>query len=216
LTLSEVRSILDQYVDDNELVVPDSPEYVNLNGPLTDVLFKTKKKKDPNAPMPQPAAPTRLSRKDLFVAWQSRLEPAYALVQVPGSTVVSLGRGAPPQMVLTVSKRSGNKYITTISGPFEVFQVEPNALAKELSHRFACAASVGESSIGKGNVEVLLQGYLVDEVQALLLGDERLSGHGGVKDSPYQLPKGSIQVVLGKGVPARKKKVATGSSSSQK
>jgi translation initiation factor 2D len=215
LTLSEVRSILDQYVDANELVVLDSPAYVNLNGPLTDVLYKTKKKKDPDAPPPQ-AAPTRLLRKDLVAAWLSRLEPAYALVQVPGSTVITLGRGAPPQMVLTVSKRSGSKYITTVSGPFEVFQVEPNSLAKELSHRFACAASVGESSIGKGSVEVLLQGYLVDEVQALLLGDERLSGHGGVKDSPYQLPKGSIQVVLGKGVPVRKKRLVTGSSSTRK
>jgi hypothetical protein len=51
----------------------------------------------------------------------------------------------------------------------------------------------------------MFQGNLAQELQALLLGDEKLSCHGGTKNSEYCLPKGIFEVSL-KGIAKQKKK----------
>ena len=55
-------------------------------------------------------------------------------------------------------------------------------------------------------VEVSFQGHLAKELKVLLAGGaEGHSGHGGAKGGNYKLPKGCIDVVLKKGVPAKRK-----------
>ena len=56
----------------------------------------------------------------------------------------------------------------------------------------------------KGRVEVVIQGNLVEELEAFLV-DENLTNHGGAKGSDYSIPKTVIDVTLRKGVPSRKK-----------
>ena len=156
--------------------------------------------------------PTEVTRKDLAVAWQAKMERAFALVQMPGSHIVSMGRGKGPLVTMEVSKRQNKKFVTKIRG-FEHFGIAASELQHEISHRFACAASIEENPherLKKGHVELILQGNLVDEVEALLIGDESLTSHGGAKDSPYSIPKNAVEVVLRKGVPARKGRGAAG------
>ena len=43
-------------------------------------------------------------------------------------------------------------------------------------------------------MEVLVQGHLKEELEALLTGDERLSSHVGVKNANYNIPQGVIKV----------------------
>jgi len=172
---------------------------VQLDGPLTDALFpKNKKQNKTTTTTTTATVPSSLSHKDLMAQWQARQEPAYALVQVPGNAVLKLGRGKPPVVTIEVTRRQTKKFVTAVRG-LHAFGVDAAALAKDGAHRLACSSSVeGE--------EAQFQGNWADELEALLLGDETLSSHGGVKGSTYNLPKNSIEVVLRKGVPARKKR----------
>lgn len=94
----------------------------------------------------------------------------------------------------------------------EDYGIDASYFAKDVAKRFACAAAVdteaaaGRPALKKGKAECVFQGNIVTELEALLLGDESLSSHGGVKDSEYSVPKQALSITLRKGVPARKKK----------
>lgn len=192
LTIPEARTILEQYLTDNELLNVSSQQ-VRLDGALTDVLYK---KQD---------APESLSRKDLFEKWMDKMEPAFCLVEMPANHIRKLGRGMPPKVSMEVSLRQGRKFITKLRG-LEEFGICPVAFTKDVSRRFACSGTVETNHHRKEHVELVFQGYWVEELRALLLGDERLTSHGGAKNSDYCLPKTVIDVVLKKGVPAKKPK----------
>lgn len=200
LTIKEVRAILEEYISREGLVNSDRPDEVQLDGSLTDALFKKKQATQTN----DVAIPTTLLRKDIMTKWVDCQEAAYALVQLPGNKIIKLSRGKPPVISIEVSRRRGNKFVTVVLG-LEAYGVDAAAFAKDASNRFACASSTTPPSTFSGSTEVLLQGNLAGELEALLLSDESLSAHGGAKDSNYNLPKNSINVVLRKGVPARKK-----------
>lgn len=204
LTVKEVRAILDNYIVREELVTADRPDQVLLDGPLTDAFYKKKKKKSADTSSNGPT-PMALSRKDIVALWLACLEPAYALVQMPGNVILKLGRGKPPVVKIEVSRRQSNKFVTRVFG-LEPFGVDAEALSKDVAHRFACSATVTPAATTNGTTEVLVQGNLADELEALLLSDETLTTHGGAKGSTYHLPKNSVDVVLRKGVPARKKR----------
>jgi hypothetical protein len=55
----------------------------------------------------------------------------------------------------------------------------------------------------KGRVEVVFQGNLVEELEALLM-DKNLISHGGANGSDYCISKNVIDVTLRKGVPGSK------------
>jgi translation initiation factor 2D len=199
LTNPEIRAILEKYCIGNDLVASDASE-VNLDGPLTDALYK----KSNSTP------PTSLTRKELNDAWVQKMEAAYALVQMPGNQIIKMARGAPPMIDMEVSRLGGNKLVTRLRG-LEEYGIDGEHFCKEVSKRFACAGTVVADdpkmgALKKGHVEVVFQGQLVDELKALLIGDERLSSHGGVKGSEYNLPKQCISVTLKKGVSCKKKK----------
>jgi translation initiation factor 2D len=202
LTTKEVRAVLEDYIAKEELIPEKSPDVVMLNGPLTDVLYKRKIKKDTNSTNPS-STPLSLPRKDLVNMWLACQEPAYALVQVPGNAVLKLKRGKPPTITIEVSRRQSSKYLTTVMG-LELFDINADEFAKDVANRFACASTTSKVSPSTAEA-VILQGNFATEIEALLLSDERLTQHGGVKGATYFLPKNSIQVVLKKGVPARKK-----------
>ena len=212
LTLKEARAVLEDYIVREELLVSSVNHQVQLDGPLTDVLYKKQKKsKQASATAAasnssnSEAAPTSLTRKDLITKWQSCLEPAYALVEVPGNAIVKLGRGKPPAVTIEVTRRQSKKFVTCVRG-LENFGVDPVVFSNDVAHRFACSASVTPAASAHGPTEAQFQGNLADELEALLLGDESLTTHGGARGSTYHLPKNSIDVVLRKGVPARKKR----------
>ena len=207
LTAKELGAILDGYIAREELVDTNQPRMIVLDGPLTDALFG-KKKKQPNESLPE-----RLPRKDVVAKWKNKMQSAFALVELPGNRIVRLGRGKPPVVSIEVSMRQSRKFVTRVRG-LEHFGLDARAVCKDVSHRFACSGSAEETPANRaalptGHVELVFQGNLSTELEALLLGDDSLTSHGGAKDSPYRLPKNAIDLVLRKGVPARKKKEAT-------
>ena len=194
LTQPEVRAILDHYLTSNELLNRGT---ATLDAPLTAALFK----KDRNPP-------TSISRKDLNDRWMSAMEDAYALVEMPGSKILKLKRGSPPKVLLEVEKRQNKKFITRVRG-VEEYGIHAEDFCRDVAKRFACSGAV-ETDVGrraalkKNQVELVFQGNLVEELRALLVGDDRLSTHGGVKRSDYCVLKQSIEVDLKKGVPVKK------------
>jgi translation initiation factor 2D len=202
LTLKEIRSILDDYIDRENLVDPSNRNMILVDGPLKDALYKQKKQSD-NAT----SVPTHIPRKDIITAWTTKMESAFALVEVPGNKVIRIGRGQAPCIAIEVSRRQSNKFVTEVRG-YEDFGLDAETLCHEISQRFACASTIvtTQSSSKRATTELLIQGNLAQELEALLTGDASKTKHGGAKDSPYCLPKNSIQKVLRKGVPAKGKK----------
>jgi translation initiation factor 2D len=219
LTTPEVRAILDTYIEREDLTNRETvpPGFVLLDGPLTDALYGKKKQQqqDSTTTAPIPPPPDRLSRKDIVPLFTSKLLAAYALVEMPGSTITKLARGHPPPVEIEVTRRQTNKYVTRVRG-LEEYGIDPNYLSRDMSKRLAVSSTIetdptenGRAALSKkGYVEIVFGANIVDELEALLTGDESISNHGGVKDtSDYvTIPKDVIHVTLRKGVPARKKK----------
>jgi translation initiation factor 2D len=207
LTKPEARAILDDYIARESLVNPFRPDMIRLDRPLTEVFFHKSDRRD-DTPDSDAPPPLHMTRKEVAERWLGKLEQAFALVELPGRHTLRLGEGKPPEVSFEVS-RGGAKYITRLRG-LEDFGVDPLAFAREVSKRFACAATINLDPKGanckKGYVELVFQGHLVDELRALLVGDDRLTSHGGAKGSRYGLPRKAIHVTLKKGVPAKKKK----------
>jgi len=210
LTLPEVKKILDGYLQrESSLMVTKST--VALDGPLTDALYGKKSSE---------VAPERLSRKDLSKRFVDKMSPAYCMVQMPGSHVLKLGRGTPPKVQIEVVKRQSKKFVTRLRGLEEYLGggsvVEPSIFCKVISKRLAISGSVdsdpassGRAALPKkGFVEYVFGANIVDELEALLTGDESLSDHGATKGGwAYpRIPGSAIEVTLRKGVPARKKR----------
>lgn len=83
--------------------------------------------------------------------------------------------------------------------------------SKDVSKRFASSGAIDNNpeksaALKKGCVEVVFGGHLLEELMALLTANEKLTSHGGAKNSPYCVPKGAIEVKLGKGITKKKKK----------
>lgn len=80
--------------------------------------------------------------------------------------------------------------------------------SKDVSKRFACNASIDEepvTALKKGHVQVLFQGNLEKELKSLLTGNEKISSHGGVKNSDYNIPSGVIEIELKRGVSSKRR-----------
>lgn len=202
LTLKEMRAILDDYIDRENLVDPSNPNMIVIDGPLKDALYKQKKQSENAA-----SIPTNIPRKEIITAWTAKMEGAFALVEVPGNKVLRIGRGKAPCVTIEVSRRQSNKFVTQVRG-YEDLGLEAETLCHEVSQRFACASTIvtTQSSSKRATTELLIQGNLAQELEALLTGDASKTKHGGAKNSPFCLPKYSIQKVLRKGVPAKGKK----------
>ncbi|KAL9180734.1 hypothetical protein ACHAXT_011187 [Thalassiosira profunda] len=210
LTKTECRALIEGYIETESLVDPKSKGRILINGPLCDALYKLPKKG--KQPGQSAEYPTSVKRKDLIEKWTEKMDKGHAVVQMPGSKILHLARGAPKPVDIEVEFRQGNrrKFLTHIRG-FEEYGIDGRALSQDVSHRFACSASVepepvGRPALKKGRVEIVFQGHLAEELTALLTGDATKSSHGGAKGAEYSLPKSVIDVKLRKGVPARKKR----------
>jgi len=210
LTKTECRALLENYIEKESLLDPKGKGRVLVNGPLCDALYRISKKNKQAGQTTE--YPTSVKRKDLIEKWIERMDKGHALVQMPGSKILNLGRGGPKPVDIEVEFRQGNrrKFLTRLRG-MEEYGIAGEALSQDVSQRFACSSSietdpVGRPALKKGRVELVFQGHLSEELTALLTGDEKMTSHGGVKGSEYSLPKSVINVMLRKGIPARKKR----------
>jgi len=118
LTTPECRDILNRYVVDNSLVDEFDPENITLDGPLCDAVFRKTKKELQHGKNEYQESVTR---KELNIKWLEKMEKAYAIVELPGSKIISMKRGLPPKITFVVeSRQSRKKFITRVRGVEEV------------------------------------------------------------------------------------------------
>jgi translation initiation factor 2D len=234
LTLPEVRKILDSYLERESLTINKGS--VLLDGPLTDALYKQKKNNKQSKQQQQqqdgaekdvssnePFYPEKVSRKEISKLYINKLGTAYALVSMPGSNIIKLSIGLAPKVSIEVIRRQSRKFITRLRGLEEYFgccakPIDSTKFCKDISKRLAISGSIdadpqsnGRAALArKGYVEYIFGANIVDELEALLTGDDSLSDHGGAScgsswDYP-RIPLDVIDVTLRKGVPARKRR----------
>ena len=210
LTMPECREILNEYIMKNTLVDEYDPEMVKLDGPLVDVLFRKTKKQVAASGGAKTDYPEAITRKELNERWLTKLDVAYAIVSMPGSNIVSMKRGKPAKVSFEVEARQNRKkFITRVRG-LEEYGINGTDFANDVAKRFACSATVednptGRAALKKGHTELVFQGHLVEELQALLTGNSKVTSHGGAKGGNYSLPKNIFDINLRKGVPKKKK-----------
>jgi translation initiation factor 2D len=85
-------------------------------------------------------------------------QPYHMLVRSPSTTEPKPKAGPPPQIHVTIEKRTGTKVVTRIWN-LESFFIDPQLLAPELQKKCAGSASAGQLTGGKpGLLEVVVQG----------------------------------------------------------
>lgn len=123
LTAHECREILNKYLAKNSLIDEFDPEMTQLDGPLCDALYRKTKRELSLEGMAKSEYEESVTRKDLNSKWLEKLDKAYAIVSMPGNTIVSMRRGSPPKIHIEVSKRQGNKLVTIVRGMEDVSMV---------------------------------------------------------------------------------------------
>jgi len=157
-----------------------------------------------------------LKKKDAIELFLQRLDEAYAILTMPQNYIYIMKRGKPPKIRLEVERRGGGnkKFITKVQG-LEGYLIDANLFADDISKRFACSCTAIETPTTvkkkKPVFEVLVQGYIADDIKYLLTcGQEGKSSHGSVRKKGlleydnFFIPKGVIDIVLKKGVAKKK------------
>lgn len=162
-TPPEVREIVTQYLETENLISPSNKRLVTLNPVLGNAVFDGTGRLDAEI-----LAKGTVPRDALLERILASMSPYHAILRNPSSSSpptaadIKPKPGPAPKVRITLETRAGNKTVTKVSG-LEVFHVEPRRLAEELKK--VCAGSagveplVGASKKGEAPVmEVMVQG----------------------------------------------------------
>ncbi|KAL8964660.1 MAG: hypothetical protein Q9183_004299 [Haloplaca sp. 2 TL-2023] len=153
---SELRTIINSYIDSENLVSGTNKRLVNLNPILANAVF------DGSTPLDKEVlAKGTVPRDALIDRMVKSCAPYWVLLrndETRGEAKAQAGHS--PKISITLETRSGNKTATKISG-VEVFHIHPQSLAEELQKACASSTSVNQlagSSPKKPVMEVMVQG----------------------------------------------------------
>ena len=170
-SLAEVTQVVSTYIEEHGLEKAGDRAWVVLDAVLCDALYKGAVKKGT-------LYPTQIHKKEVGPTLSRRMQ-AHHQVTRGGKVVVRKGALQPVQIVS--ERRQGNKKVTRVYG-VESFLVDPTALASELQKKFACSTALSEVAGKKGQLEVLVQGDVLENL------GWHLADH-------YSIPKKYIEVL---------------------
>ncbi|KAF4586194.1 translation initiation factor 2D [Pleurotus pulmonarius] len=154
-TASEIRAIINQYVQDKQLVNPREQQYINIDETLQNAMQGC----DPDTQF--------LKRDELARFIVGKMQSWHEIT--PDGKDPILKKGGLKPISVTVKLRQGRKAATLITG-FEPFLVVAEDLAEELRKLCASATSVSPITGKSSGQEVLVQGKQAQVVTELLLG----------------------------------------------
>ncbi|KAF4568396.1 hypothetical protein EYR40_010196 [Pleurotus pulmonarius] len=154
-TASEIRAIINQYVQDKQLVNPREQQYINIDETLQNAMQGC----DPD---------TQFLKRDELVRFIVGKMQSWHEITPDGKDPI-LKKGGLKPISVTVKLRQGRKAATLITG-FEPFLVVAEDLAEELRKLCASATSVSPITGKSSGQEVLVQGKQAQVVTELLLG----------------------------------------------
>ncbi|KAJ7041154.1 eukaryotic translation initiation factor SUI1 family protein [Mycena alexandri] len=160
--LTEVRTLLNEYITAETLVNPREQAYINLDSLLSDTVTptpkaKTKTKGKGTETSAAAAAPVEFMKRDELTKGVLEQMQSWHEVKAPEKDpVVKKGALKPIQVVVKI--RQGRKASTLVSG-FEPFLVlDGEEMAEDLRKICAGATSVSPRGGGVPGLEVLVQG----------------------------------------------------------
>jgi translation initiation factor 1 (eIF-1/SUI1) len=208
LTAKEMIDIFDQYITRENLCHVHQKHMIMLDGPLTEALFPYKSKQATNQTNPENTItpskpPEEMSRKELASLWRSKMEPAYAFVRDSHgikNQIIKIGRRKPPKVLIEVGRvKSRKKKLATRLRGVEAYGIDPQLLAKDISIRLACSATIDETPELNGRpalskafqqtCEINIHGNWSNEINALLTSDESCRPMVALKNRPIMYQK---------------------------
>jgi len=165
----EIRTALNSYIDEENLVSPDNRRMIKINPYIANTLLDGS---HPNENIF--LAKGLIPRDTLAEIVLGHCSPYHTISRTYGSSTTTTSSkpkaGHPSKIHITIDTRSGNKTITKVSG-LEPFFINAHALADEL--RKVCAGSAGaEKSINSSEknpvMEVVVQGPQSDTIAKAL------------------------------------------------
>ncbi|KAG1774733.1 hypothetical protein EV702DRAFT_1280422 [Suillus placidus] len=156
-TYTEIKTVVDKYVTDRQLVNAHDQSYINVGA---DELLQTTICKSDN-----PANMEFFKREQLIERLSDKMQSWYKICAEDRDPVLKKGQIKPISVVIKV--RQGRKATTLITG-FEPFFLEAVALAEELKTRCASSTSVSPAPGKSSGMEVLVQGKQIKEVTEFL------------------------------------------------
>ncbi|XP_037099169.1 eukaryotic translation initiation factor 2D [Syngnathus acus] len=155
---TEVRSIVTEYVKNNDLVdeTNKSKNYVRINPTLCDCLLEKSEYQDVET----------LKWDELFSRTLGRMQECYQIA-FPGQTP-QIKKGHIEPIDVSVASRGSNKKVTVIKN-LEVYALDPSAVAIALQRRVQASSVLQAVPGAKDKVLVQIQGNQIQQVGHLLL-----------------------------------------------
>ncbi|KAF8599412.1 hypothetical protein BDV93DRAFT_546886 [Ceratobasidium sp. AG-I] len=151
-TLSDLRTLLNQYVTSHNLQHPANPKYVVLDEVLSRPLLR--KGEDPKE---------FVERAEMVERLTGNMRGMWRINETGGFKKSPL-----PPIVITTKARQGRKVVTLITG-IEPFAISAEELAEDLRKRCASSTSVSPCAEKPKQIEVMVQGSQTKAVVELLL-----------------------------------------------
>lgn len=153
---TELRPIINAYIDSEELVSDTNKRLVNLDPILANAVF------DGSTPLDREVLAKGSFPRDALIDRILKSCSPYHIILRNDETrdSVKAKAGHAAKITIVLETRSGNKTVTKLSG-VEAFHIQPQALADELQKTCASSTSVGQlagSSPKKPVMEVMVQG----------------------------------------------------------
>ncbi|XP_057677444.1 eukaryotic translation initiation factor 2D isoform X1 [Corythoichthys intestinalis] len=158
---AEVRSIVTEYVKNNDLVDEKNKNYVRINPILCDCLLEKSEHQDVDT----------LKWDELFSRTLGRMQLCHQIV-FPGQPPV-LKKGHIEPIDVSVASRGSNKKVTIIKN-LEMYALDPSAVATALQHRVQASSVLQPLPGAKDKVLVQIQGNQIQQVGSLLLDHYRI------------------------------------------
>ncbi|XP_049611691.1 eukaryotic translation initiation factor 2D isoform X2 [Syngnathus scovelli] len=153
---AEVRSIVTEYVKNNDLVDETNKNYVRINPTLCDCLLEKSEYQDVET----------LKWDELFSRTLERMQECYQIAY-PGQTP-QIKKGHIEPIDVSVASRGSNKKVTVIKN-LEVYALDPSAVATALQRRVQASSVLQAVPGAKDKVLVQIQGNQIQQVGHLLL-----------------------------------------------
>ncbi|XP_069580177.1 eukaryotic translation initiation factor 2D [Brachyistius frenatus] len=167
LHAAEVRSIVTDYVKNNELVDDNNKNYVTINPTLCDCLLEKSEYQDVES----------LKWDDLFSRTLGRMQGCHQVV-IPGQAPI-IKKGHIEPIDISVASRGSNKKVTLIKN-LEAYGLDPALVATALQHRVQASSVLQPIPGAKDKILVQIQGNQIQKVGNLLLDH-------------YQIPRKYLQ-----------------------
>ncbi|KAI9884468.1 MAG: hypothetical protein M1823_003741 [Watsoniomyces obsoletus] len=155
-TATEIRPMVNAYVEAESLVSPSNKRMVKLNPVLANAVFDSQSSSDREV-----LAKGEVARDALMERVIQACSAFWVILRNDQiSSDVKPKAGSPPKVQIVMETRSGNKTVTKISG-LETYHINPQPLADELQKACAGSTSVNQlvgSSPKNPVMEVMVQG----------------------------------------------------------